>query len=70
MKSSLFIIVFHKGKYINEKKDRVMVMYIENFTKPLYRVFPTDYFTFFLFHFKTSFLTHCCINPELNCEFA
>jgi hypothetical protein len=35
----LFITVFHKGKYINEKKDRVMVMHIENFTKPLYQVF-------------------------------
>ena len=41
-KISLFIIVFHKGKYFNEKKDRVMVMHIENFTKPLYQVFPTD----------------------------
>ena len=40
-KISLFIIVFHKGKYINEKKDRVMVMHIENFTKLLYGVFPT-----------------------------
>ena len=38
----LFIIAFHKGKYINEKKDRVMVMHIENFTKPLYQVFPKD----------------------------
>ena len=39
---SLFIIIFQKGKYINEKKDRVTVMHIENFTKPLYQVFPTD----------------------------
>ena len=30
-----FITIFHKGKYINEKEDRVMVMHIENFTKPL-----------------------------------
>ena len=33
---SLFISVFHKGKYVNEKKDRVRVMHIENITKPLY----------------------------------
>ena len=26
----------HKVKFINEKKDRVRVMHIENFTKPLY----------------------------------
>ena len=65
MKNSLFIIVFHKGKFTNEKKDRVMVMYIENFTKPLYRVFPTDYFTFFLFHFKTSFLPIAALNLSL-----
>ena len=32
----LLIIVFHEGKYINEKKDRVTVMHIENFTKPHY----------------------------------
>ena len=48
---SLFIIIFQKGKYINEKKDRVMVMHIENFTKPLYQVFPTDSFNF-LFNFS------------------
>ena len=29
----------HKIEFINEKKDRVMVMHIENFNKPLYRVF-------------------------------
>ena len=39
---SLFISLFQEGKYANEKKDRVMVMNIENFTKPLYQVFPTD----------------------------
>ena len=52
---SLFIIIFQKGKYINEKKDRVMVMHIENFTKPLYQVFPTDLFenNFFIFFFFT-----------------
>jgi hypothetical protein len=44
----LFINVFQEGKYINEKKDRVMVMHIENFTKPLYQVFPTDQFLFYL----------------------
>ena len=43
---SLFISVFQKGKYINEKKDRVRVMQIENFTKPLYQVFPTDLLSF------------------------
>ena len=48
---SLFIIIFHKGKYINEKKDRVTVMHIENFTKPLYLVFPTDLLIFFHFNF-------------------
>ena len=48
---SLFISLFHKGKYVNEKKDRVMVMHIENFTKPLYQVFPTDSFNF-LFNFS------------------
>ena len=40
---SLFIIIFFEGEYANEKKDRVMVMHIENFTKPLYWVFPTDF---------------------------
>ena len=30
----------HKVKSINEKKDRVMVLHIENLTKPLYQVFP------------------------------
>ena len=42
-KISLFIIVFHKVKYINEKKDRVMVMHIENFTKPLFLVVLIDF---------------------------
>ena len=41
---SLFISLFHKGKYANEKKDGIKVMHIENFTKPFYRVFPTDLF--------------------------
>ena len=44
---SLFIIIFQEGKYINEKKDRVTMMHIENFIKPLYLVFPTDSFNFF-----------------------
>ena len=45
-KQALFIGEFkedmkiHKVKFINEKKDRVMVLHIENLTKPLYRVFP------------------------------
>ena len=30
----------HKVKFINEKKDRVMVLHIENLTKPLCQVFP------------------------------
>ena len=34
--NSLFITVIHQVKYINEKKNRVMVMQIENITKPLY----------------------------------
>ena len=43
---SLFIDEFkediktHKVKFINEKKDRVTVLHIENLTKPLYQVFP------------------------------
>ena len=53
---SLFIIIFQKGKYINEKKDRVMVMHIENFTKPLYQVFPTDLY-FINFSFNKSFFS-------------
>ena len=54
---SLFIIIFQKGKYINEKKDRVKVMHIENFTKPLYQVFPTDLFNFYsIFLFLFSYL--------------
>ena len=36
-------MVFLKGKYFNEKKDRVIVMQIENFTKPLYQVFLKDF---------------------------
>ena len=45
-KQALFIGEFkedmkiYKVKFINEKKDRVMVGHIENLTKPLYRVFP------------------------------
>ena len=46
LKKSLFIDEFkeditgHKVKFINEKKDRVTVLHIENLTKPLYLVFP------------------------------
>ena len=43
MNKYLFIDEFkntYKVKFINEKKDRVMVGHIENLTKPLYRVFP------------------------------
>ena len=54
---SLFIIIFQEGKYINEKKDRVKVMHIENFTKPLYQVFPTDLY-FINFSFNKSFFLH------------
>ena len=57
---SLFIIIFHKGKYINEKKDRVTVMHIENFTKPLYWVFPTDSFNW-SFQLLFFFFVHYCI---------
>ena len=44
LNKSLFIDEFpeencHKVKFINEKKDRVMVLNIENLTKPLYQVF-------------------------------
>ena len=43
---SLFIDEFkevvnrHKVEFINEMKDRVTVLHIENLTKPLYQVFP------------------------------
>ena len=41
LNKSLFIDEFkekqvNKVKFINEKKDRVTVLHIENFTKPLY----------------------------------
>ena len=54
---SLFIIIFQKGKYINEKKDRVTMMHIENFIKPLYRVFPTDLFNFLSYVFFLKYIT-------------
>ena len=57
---SLFIIIFQEGKYTNEKKDRVTMMHIENFIKPLYSVFPTDSFNLF-FTYIYSFLAHYCI---------
>ena len=40
-----------KVKFINEKKDRVTVLHIENLTKPLYQVFLKRldlYFIFFI----------------------
>ena len=38
---SLFIDEFKEDvKFINGEKDRVMVLHIENLTKPLYLVFP------------------------------
>ena len=46
LNKSLFIDEFKedintpKVKFINEKKDRVTVLHIENLTKPLYQVFP------------------------------
>ena len=58
---SLFIIIFQKGKYINEKKDRVTVMHIENFTKPLYGVFPTDSFNSLIQFFSSCFYVYYCI---------
>ena len=33
-------VMLHKVEFINENKDRVMVLHIENLTKPLYQVFP------------------------------
>ena len=39
-----------KVKLINEKKDRVTVLHIENLTKPLYQVFPKRLDLFFLLH--------------------
>ena len=61
---SLFINVFHKGKYVNEKKDRGTVMHIENFIKPLYRVFLTD---LFLFNLKKSILLHLVLSKNHVC---
>ena len=55
-KQALFIDEFkedmkiHKVKFINEKKDRVMVLHIENLTKPLYRVFQKD----LIFHLQAA----------------
>ena len=31
-----FLLIYTPGLYINERNSRVMVMHIENFTKPLY----------------------------------
>ena len=57
--NSLFISVFHQEKNINEKKDRVMVMHIENITKPLYRVFQMTVITqFFLIYLQLRILLH------------
>ena len=36
-------LIYFTGKYIIEMKDRVTVLKIENFTKPLYRVILKDY---------------------------
>ena len=54
-------MIFQKGKYINEKKDRVTVMHIENFTKPLYGVFPTDSFNSLIQYFSPCFYIYYCI---------
>ena len=35
-------LIYFTGKYIIEMKDRVTVMKIENFTKPLYQVILKD----------------------------
>ena len=57
----------HKVEFINEKKDRVMVLNIENLTKPLYRVFQKDLifpFPFFPFPkntFDIKLLTLNCL---------
>ena len=32
-------VMLHKVEFINENKDRVMVLHIENLTKPLYWLF-------------------------------
>ena len=53
-------MIFQEGKYTNEKKDRVTMMHIENFIKPLYLVFLTDSFNLFdnliyFFWFITAF---------------
>ena len=36
----------NKVEFINENNDRVMVMHIENFTKPLYRYSSKDLIPF------------------------
>ena len=78
---SLFIDEFiedissHKVKFINEKKGRVMVLHIENLTKPLYRVFPKRldakcakyFFKILVSHKVTDFILPMCdLISEIN----
>ena len=69
---SLFIDEFkevvnsHKVEFINEMKDRVTVLHIENLTKPLYQVFPKRlYFNFlsqsFANNLNSKYLTFNCL---------
>ena len=57
----------HKVEFINEKKDRVMVLNIENLTKPLYQVFQKDliftssFFPFLKNNFDIKLLTLNCL---------
>ena len=46
-------MVYTQGLYINERKGRVTVMHIENFTRPLYLVLANVFYSNILL-FKTS----------------
>ena len=60
---------YQQVKFINEKKGRVMVLHIENFTKPLYWVFPKRLYSDFSFLFiKNKFACQrlpCSLNFNL-----
>ena len=53
--NSLLINVIHQVEYINEKKNRVMVMQIENITKPLFEYSWRSILDFFILCFIVAF---------------
>ena len=55
MKSILFI--YTEGLYMNEGKDRVMVMHVENFTKSLYQL-PVMHFIKMMSTFNVPFFSN------------